>query len=86
MGMVRNAWRVGSDNSHEPELKEGLMGINKSTFLFDRNVRQEINESGLPPCVIRLELINILREVEELEKVAIDKEQETEDAARDPRE
>lgn len=82
--MVRNAWRVGSDNSHEPELKEGLMGINKSTFLFDRNVRQEINESGLPPCVIRLELINILREVEDLEKAAIQKEQEAEDESRNP--
>lgn len=62
------------------------MGINKSTFLFDRKVRQEINDSGLPPCIIRLELINILREVEDLEKIAINKEQEAEDAAGDPRE
>ena len=60
------------------------MGINKSTFLFDRNVRQAINESGLPPCVIRLELINILREVEDLEKAAIQKEQEAEDESRNP--
>ena len=50
------------------------MGINQATALFDGKVRQDINDSGLPPCVIRLELINILREVEELEKVAIDKE------------
>lgn len=55
------------------------MRINQATALFDRKVRQQINDSGLPPCVIRLELINILREVEELEKVAIQKEQEAED-------
>lgn len=62
------------------------MGINHAAAVFDVKIRQQINDSGLPPCIIRLELINILREVEELEKVAIDKEQETEDAARDPRE
>lgn len=60
------------------------MKINKATALFDSKVRHDINDSGLPPCVIRLELINILREVEELEKVAIGKEQEAEDAAGNP--
>ena len=60
------------------------MRINQATALFDRKVRQEINESGLPPCIIRLDLINILREVEDLEKMAINKEQEAEDAAGDP--
>ena len=60
------------------------MGINRATAEFDIKIRQQINDSGLPPCVIRLELINILREVEELEKVAIDKEQEAEDAAGNP--
>lgn len=62
------------------------MKINQATALFDRKVRQEINDSGLPPCVVRLELINILREVEDLEKIAINKEQEAEDAAGDSRE
>ena len=62
------------------------MRINQATALFDGKVRQDINDSCLPPCVIRLELINILREVEELEKVAIGKEQEAEDAAGDSRE
>lgn len=86
MGVVNNTWRVASNDSHEPELRRFFMKINQATALFDRKVRQEINDSGLPPCVIRLELINILREVEDLEKMAIDKEQEAEDAAGDPRE
>ena len=60
------------------------MGINRATAEFDIKIRQQINDSGLPPGVIRLELINILREVEELEKVAIGKEQEAEDAAGNP--
>ena len=60
------------------------MGINHAAAVFDVKIRQQINDSGLPPCVIRLELINILREVEELEKVAIGKEQEAEDAAGNP--
>ena len=58
------------------------MGINRATAEFDIKIRQQINDSGLPPCVIRLELINILREVEDLEKAAIQKEQEAEDEAR----
>ena len=37
------------------------MGINRATAEFDIKIRQQINDSGLPPCVIRLELINILR-------------------------
>ena len=57
------------------------MGINRATAEFDIKIRQQINDSGLPPCVIRLELINILREVEDLEKAAIQKEQEAEDGA-----
>lgn len=58
------------------------MGINRATAEFDIKIRQQINDSGLPPCVIRLELINILREVEDLEKAAIQKEQEAEDESR----
>lgn len=58
------------------------MRINQATSVFDVAIRQKINDSGLPPCVIRLELINILREVEALEQSAIQKEQEAEDAAR----
>ena len=58
------------------------MGINRATAEFDIKIRQQINDSGLPPCVIRLELINILREVEDLEKAAIQKEQEVEDESR----
>ena len=58
------------------------MGINRATAEFDIKIRQQINDSGLPPCVIRLELINILREVEDLEKTAIQKEQEAEDESR----
>lgn len=84
MGVVNNTWRVASNDSHEPELKEVFMKINQATALFDRKVRQDINDSGLPPCIIRLELINILREVEDLEKMAINKEQEAEDEAGDP--
>lgn len=57
------------------------MRINQATDLFDRKVRQDINDSCQPPCVIRLELINILREVEALENTAIQKEEEAEDAA-----
>jgi len=60
------------------------MGINRATAEFDIKIRQQINDSGLPPCVIRLELINILREVEDLEKAAIQKEQEAEDESRNP--
>ena len=62
------------------------MGINRATAEFDIKIRQQINDSGLPPCVIRLELINILREVEDLEKAAIQKEQEAEDESRNPEE
>lgn len=62
------------------------MGINHAAAVFDVKIRQQINDSGLPPCIIRLELINILREVEDLEKAAIQKEQEAEDATGDPRE
>ena len=62
--------------------KEETMGINRATAEFDIKIRQQINDSGLPPCVIRLELINILREVEDLEKAAIQKEQEVEDESR----
>ena len=58
------------------------MGTNRATAEFDIKIRQQINDSGLPPCVIRLELINILREVEDLEKAAIQKEQEAEDESR----
>ena len=58
------------------------MRINRATAEFDIKIRQQINDSGLPPCVIRLELINILREVEDLEKAAIQKEQEAEDESR----
>ena len=58
------------------------MGINRATAEFDIKIRQQINDSGLPPCVIRLELINILREVEDLEKAATQKEQEAEDETR----
>ena len=58
------------------------MGINRATAEFDIKIRQQINDSGLPPCIIRLELINILREVEDLEKAAIQKEQEAEDESR----
>ena len=58
------------------------MGINRATAEFDIKIRQQINDSGLPPCVIRLDLINILREVEDLEKAAIQKEQEAEDESR----
>ena len=58
------------------------MGINQATAVFDVKIRQQINDSGLPPCIIRLELINILREVEDLEKAAIQKEQEAEDESR----
>ena len=58
------------------------MGINRATAEFDIKIRQQINDSGLPPCVIRLELINILREVEDLEKAATQKEQEAEDESR----
>ena len=60
------------------------MGINRATAEFDIKIRQQINDSGLPPCVIRLELINILREVEDLEKATIQKEQEAEDESRNP--
>ena len=60
------------------------MGINRATAEFDIKIRQQINDSGLPPCVIRLELINILREVEDLEKAATQKEQEAEDESRNP--
>ena len=60
------------------------MGINRATAEFDIKIRQQINDSGLPPCVIRMELINILREVEDLEKAAIQKEQEAEDESRNP--
>ena len=60
------------------------MGINRATAEFDIKIRQQINDSGLPPCVIRLELINILREVEDLEKAAIQKEQEAADESRNP--
>lgn len=60
------------------------MGINRATAEFDIKIRQQINDSGLPPCAIRLELINILREVEDLEKAAIQKEQEAEDESRNP--
>lgn len=60
------------------------MGINRATAEFDIKIRQQINDSGLPPCIIRLELINILREVEDLEKAAIQKEQEAEDESRNP--
>ena len=60
------------------------MGINRATAEFDVKIRQQINDSGLPPCIIRLELINILREVEDLEKAAIQKEQEAEDESRNP--
>ena len=58
------------------------MRVNRATAEFDIKIRQQLNDSGLPPCVIRLELINILREVEDLEKVAIQKEQEAEDESR----
>ena len=58
------------------------MGINRATAEFDIKIRQQINDSGLPPCVIRLELINILREVEDLEKAATQKEQEADDESR----
>ena len=60
------------------------MKINQATAEFDIKIRQQINDSGLPPCIIRLELINILREVEDLEKAAIQKEQEAEDESRNP--
>ena len=62
------------------------MGINTSASNFDVNLRNLINKSGLPPCVVRLELLSVIREVEDLEKMAVNKEQEAEDAAGDSRE
>ena len=82
MGVVFDRWRMAAYNFNKPKLKEETMGINRATAEFDIKIRQQINDSGLPPCVIRLELINILREVEDLEKAAIQKEQGAEDESR----
>lgn len=60
--------------------------INTKTNAFQRDLTELVNGSGLPPANVRLVMQNILSQVLQLEKSAIQQEQQTEAAKDKPTE
>jgi len=49
-------------------------GINLATFYFNQAIAKAINESGLPPCVLRSSLAEIIEQVGKMNTIAIENE------------
>ena len=52
--------------------------INTKTNAFQHDLTELVNDSGLPPANVRLVMQNILSQVLQLEKTAIQQEQQAE--------
>ena len=50
-------------------------GINLASKEFELKLLEDINTSGLPPVIVKLILLNIVKEVEIAENTAIQSEQ-----------
>ena len=50
------------------------MGINAIIQKFQSNLASAINQSGLPPAIIRIILENLINQVKEIERRAIEAE------------
>lgn len=55
------------------------MGINTLINNFNNDLVKVINESGLPPSIVKMSLVQLLMKVEEAERNAIEQEKEMND-------
>ena len=63
------------------------MGINIATKMFHENIVRAVNESNLPPAVVRIVLESVTRQIVALEDEAVKaevREESTKDAAEQP--